>query len=753
MGWVYIHIEGDPYERGYQYGYLASDEIVDMINRWSNWGHNQKILKLLPIHTDTPRYDEISEIWWEYCKLKAKKHFLKHYPEEYIQEMKGIADGIKDRRGRVHNHPVEFDDILTANEIVDCWFSYEYPKKGFNPFRRILNSISNLFSKEQTGFCSAFIATGDATTDGRIVAGHSTHVPQLYIPERFNIILDIKPTKGNRFIMTCPPGTIHSMTDYYQNEKGIVITETTYQQGPWNIKKVPITIRARRAIQYSDSIDDVVKYLKDGNNGLYACEWLIGDTKTGEIASLELALYNTPIKRTKNGFYYSCNYPHDRKVQREIYGFLSPLIRILTNLMPNTFNPRVNKFKEIKEEYYGKIDLEIAKTILATYPICEPSTDGKTTDSTLINNLGFLAFIGNPNGVEYVTTNEQKKKFKGITDLPAVGWTEIYAPKDSPDTFLRQEKNFESYKESRLLWKYESNKDKTNNKWVTDMENIISEPVFNDDLVITSSYNGDVYAFNSNTGKEIWNHKFHNSAYLSEIKENSIYIGSGETCYSFNSNNKKIIWKRETDGPITSSPMVTDRTVYVGSWDGNVYALDSNNGYIKWSFKTGWGIDSTPYVSDDTVYVGSLDNNFYAIDADNGNMKWYFTCKAAIHSSPITFGDYVFFGCDDGYFYALDRENGDLAWSFTPGYYLKNDANNYLTTAICSNPYIDDGVVYIESEGTIYALDTQTFEKNEKKLEKNKSDKSNYLILVYCFLIIIIMILIYVYSLIRRAAK
>lgn len=32
QGWVYIHIEGEPYERGYQYGYLASAEIVDMIH-------------------------------------------------------------------------------------------------------------------------------------------------------------------------------------------------------------------------------------------------------------------------------------------------------------------------------------------------------------------------------------------------------------------------------------------------------------------------------------------------------------------------------------------------------------------------------------------------------------------------------------------------------------------------------------------------------------------------------------------------
>jgi hypothetical protein len=49
QGWVYIHIEGTPYERGYQYGSLAAPEIIDMIYRWSNWIHNIGIIKILPI--------------------------------------------------------------------------------------------------------------------------------------------------------------------------------------------------------------------------------------------------------------------------------------------------------------------------------------------------------------------------------------------------------------------------------------------------------------------------------------------------------------------------------------------------------------------------------------------------------------------------------------------------------------------------------------------------------------------------------
>ena len=78
------------------------------------------------------------------------------------------------------------------------------------------------------------------------------------------------------------------------------------------------------------------------------------------------------------------------------------------------------------QNYYGEINTEIAKEILATDPICTSTTDGKISDSELIKNMGLLAFMGPPNGESFVPTNEQKEKFKGITDLPASGWVELY---------------------------------------------------------------------------------------------------------------------------------------------------------------------------------------------------------------------------------------------------------------------------------------------------------------------------------------
>ena len=93
------------------------------------------------------------------------------------------------------------------------------------------------------------------------------------------------------------------------------------------------------------------------NNGLFPNEWLIGDTKTGEIASLELALHNTPVRRTFNGFYWSANLPKNKKVQHELYG-LKSCIPYFSKILSWGIHYRDIAFEELGEKYYGDIDVE-----------------------------------------------------------------------------------------------------------------------------------------------------------------------------------------------------------------------------------------------------------------------------------------------------------------------------------------------------------------------------------------------------------
>ena len=824
QGWVYIHVEGEPYERGYQYGYLASHEILDMIQRWSNLGHEIKFMKRFLIKNLPKNYDKLSEQWWKICRSKSMRFFEKNIPEEYKQEMKGITDGLNAQGMKLFGKALDYEDIVASQFVQDVLYAFfQWNFKRFHPIRNILYGIKEGLTGEanyEFGHCRAIIATGDATADKGIVIAHATTFFYKYITQRCNFIVDIKPTNGYRFIMTAPPGSLWSQEDYYQNEKGIIITETELvPQGLFNIRKTPKGVRSRNAIQYSASIDEVIEKLQKGNNGLIPNEWLIADTKTGEIARLEQALYNTPVTRTKNGIFTSSCIPHDNKVERELWGFIPKSIAIKLYPGNNKYTSAIlKKFDELEEKYYGKIDIEIIKKILTTSPISNGITDVKITNSKLMKDIGLTMYFGSPDGTEWIPMEEDTSKLKGVTVLPPSGWVEIIPSKSVPLVLEKKEKDNIQENNGKVLLKYETkhtgvtsyssnfvdesivyaavssgeiyaiknptgkkiwsknisekignlvindnllylgtnmglhaiNKKTGYIKWEQILGEVISKPVIYGDIVISGFSNGEISAFDLYSGKTIWSYKFDDATFISEIIKDTMYVGSGESCYGFNVDRKEIIWERKTNGPITTAPKIADDTVYIGSWDGVLYSLNADTGNLKWKCKTGWGIETTPAISDGLVFFGSLDNNFYALNKDNGEIKWFFTCKAAIHSNPVVYGEYVFFGCDDGRLYALNKTNGNLVWSYSPGYYITEfNANNYITTPILSNPFVKAGIVYFGAKGNIYGLDAQTFETTKELLEK-KSDNNYGLLIIIIFLTIIFILLIFAYSITKR---
>src|SRR5438046_7348693 len=74
--------------------------------------------------------------------------------------------------------------------------------------------------------CSAFVATGSYTKDGRVVIAHNNWT-SYSSGERWNVIFEIVPAQGNRIIMDGMPGLIHSGDDFGINSAGMMITETT----------------------------------------------------------------------------------------------------------------------------------------------------------------------------------------------------------------------------------------------------------------------------------------------------------------------------------------------------------------------------------------------------------------------------------------------------------------------------------------------------------------------------------------------
>ena len=149
---------------------------------------------------------------WEFFVQQAEMLWADKIDQEFLDEMKGIADGAK-----VNGVSVTWQDILAWNgytELTEYWW----------PTAR--KATYATFHGEVIGHCSAFIATGSATKGGRIVMAHNTW-DQFETGQFANMIMDIKPSKGHRIFMQADPGYIDSFSDFFVTDAGLMGTETT----------------------------------------------------------------------------------------------------------------------------------------------------------------------------------------------------------------------------------------------------------------------------------------------------------------------------------------------------------------------------------------------------------------------------------------------------------------------------------------------------------------------------------------------
>ncbi|MDR3699817.1 MAG: C45 family autoproteolytic acyltransferase/hydrolase [Candidatus Sulfopaludibacter sp.] len=327
-GWIQVHLEGTPSQIGFQHGFLLASEIQD---------------NLKAISTEMS-HDEKKD--WEFFRKAAQDVLWPHVEQEYREELTGIAEGLAAR-----NVKIDLWDVVALN----AWLELPYYDKWYEKSHG--KAISNPAVAEH---CSAFAATGSYTKDGRVVIGHNNWT-SYSTGERWNIVFDIVPAKGNRFIMDGMPGLIHSGDDFGLNSAGIVITETTISEfDGFDPNGTPEFVRARKAMQYSDSIDDFARVMKDGNNGGYANNWLVADRKNNEVASLELGLKNVILQRTKDGFFVGSNFPADPKLAREETTFD-------LNDKSNSDNARHARWLQLMEQYKGKIDVAAGEKFLSDH--------------------------------------------------------------------------------------------------------------------------------------------------------------------------------------------------------------------------------------------------------------------------------------------------------------------------------------------------------------------------------------------------
>ena len=207
-------------------------------------------------------------------------------------------------------------------------------------------------------------------------------------------------------------------------------------------------------MQYATSIAEFADIMKEGNNGGYANNWLVADSKNDEIGSLELGLKNVTLETTKDGYFAGSNFPQNPKLISEETDFPSKDMSI-------SANARHARWTQLMAENKGKIDVALAQQFLADHydsyaRKIEPSertlcrahrtfqegietlatrvrhcgaVQNKAADAAMISTLSFTAAMGHSCGIDFNASEHLKEhpEFAWqkdiLRDLPSRPWT------------------------------------------------------------------------------------------------------------------------------------------------------------------------------------------------------------------------------------------------------------------------------------------------------------------------------------------
>ena len=424
-GWIYVHLEGSPEQLGYQHGKLLAKETEDLLR------------------VTRPFLQHETRRNWDFYRKASQDILWPKIESDYQRELDGIVKGLNDSGVKVDRW-----DIVALNALEELPYYYV-------PW--LEKQQGRIPSTHAPGNCSAIVATGSYTKDRRIVMGHNNWTNYV-IGSRWNIIFDIKPRTGYRILMDGLPGVIASNDDFGINSAGLMITETTITGfSGFDPAGKPEFFRARKAMQYSNSIDDYVRIMLDGNNGGYANDWLLGDNKTGEIALFELGLKEHSLRRTTDGYFIGSNFPVDPKLAALETNFdfkhlgSSPLARkarweqLVTESKGNIDVEIVKQMEGDKYDAFEKKDGPNERSLCGTVersPRGIPEWDwgmffpggtvqAKAVDARMASTMQFWTAMGHPCGYDFAAATflKQHPEYKWMKDIlgdmPSRPWTQF----------------------------------------------------------------------------------------------------------------------------------------------------------------------------------------------------------------------------------------------------------------------------------------------------------------------------------------
>lgn len=135
-------------------------------------------------------------------------------------------------------------------------------------------------------------------------------------------------------------------------------------------------------------------------------------------------------------------------------------------------------------------------------------------------------------------------------------------------------------------------------------------------------------------------------------------------------NNGIEVWHYSSGDVIRSSAAIADNgTIYIGSYDKNLYAFPVHSSEPSSKFNLGATAKfSSPAIDKDGTVFFSTNKKLYAInEAPSMTEKWTADCEGTTQSTPVIGNDAVYICSNSGKLYAFTKSDGTKKWTVEYG--------------------------------------------------------------------------------------
>ena len=226
----------------------------------------------------------------------------------------------------------------------------------------------------------------------------------------------------------------------------------------------------------------------------------------------------------------------------------------------------------------------------------------------------------------------------------------------------------------QLQWSYDITKD---GKQISFHGN----PLITGDLILIGTDRscdpegiGHVYAFERSTGRVRW--KYKSTSVPTDIVQvgSNIHFGSFQHRWSaIKLQNGEVGWEFSTGTTnpeciYPRSPVADERHVYIPGLDGIIYSLDASSGRIVWKRKLSAAPSTSLVLKDKSLFVGTSDKRVHRLNSETGETQAELTVEAQPVGRLTLTADSLFFFLENqseraGYIVSISPDLANVRWT------------------------------------------------------------------------------------------